>query len=124
MKYDEPEGQLPPDPAADLHRVKLTMAMLVAELPWWKRPAVIQAIKTIVIAIILAILSLLGYEQGSVQPRLQDMAPPEPSILGRQPYPIVIRSQDDQSLSANFGQEGAQIVIEHANGATVINIRP
>ena len=113
----DPDWQ-PPEPAADLERVKLTMSMLAVDLPWYQRPAVIQALKTIVIAILLAILSLLGYEQVSVQPRLQNMPPPLP------PYPITIRSQDDQSLTANFGQEGAQIVIEHSNGATIINIRP
>ena len=46
------------------------------------------------------------------------MEPPTP------PYPIVIRSQDAQAISADFAQEGASIVIEHSQGATVINIRP
>jgi len=39
-------------------------------LPWWQRPAVINAAKTIAVAILLALLSLLGYEQTSVDPRL------------------------------------------------------
>ena len=41
-----------------------------AMLPWWKHPAVINAAKTIAVAILLALLSLLGYEQASVDPRL------------------------------------------------------
>jgi len=39
-------------------------------LPWWQRPAVINAAKTIAVAILLALLSLLGYEQTSVDPRI------------------------------------------------------
>jgi len=82
---------------ADSDQLKAQAADL---LPWWQRPAVINAAKTIAVAILLALLSLLGYEQTSVDPRL-DAARGAPAIV-----------QDDSAPVEIVTENGTRIVIQ------------
>jgi len=70
-----------------------------AMLPWWKHPAVINAAKTIAVAILLALLSLLGYEQASVDPRLDAVKQDVRLIQAGESGPIEIVTENGTHIT-------------------------
>lgn len=41
-------------------------------MPWYKNPEIVAAIRNAIIAILLAVLAILGYDQAVAQPRLDN----------------------------------------------------
>lgn len=61
----------------------------MAETPWYRNRDVQEAIRNLIIAILLVVLALLGYDVGVAQPRL------EQAVAGQQAATTLYQSPDE-----------------------------